>query len=68
MASCSPAAVLRKFAVRVAFPARAAGPGGAGGVTKMTRIRGGANAMAKRAFGWQPVCPSWWRGFAEGLG
>ncbi len=41
---------------------------GDGGVSMMTRIRGGSNAKAKRELGWQPIYPSWRRGFAEGLG
>lgn len=41
---------------------------GEGGVSMMTEIRGGSNAKAKRALGWQPVYPSWRRGFVEGLG
>lgn len=41
---------------------------GEGGVSMMTRIRGGSNARAKREFAWQPLYPTWRRGFAEGLG
>jgi nucleoside-diphosphate-sugar epimerase len=41
---------------------------GEGGVSMMTRIRGGSNAKAKREFGWEPVYSSWRRGFVEGLG
>jgi nucleoside-diphosphate-sugar epimerase len=41
---------------------------GDGGVSMMTKIRGGSNAKAKREFGWQPIYPSWRRGFVEGLG
>ena len=41
---------------------------GDGGVSMMTNIRGGSNAKAKREFGWQPIYPSWRRGFVEGLG
>lgn len=41
---------------------------GDGGVSMMTKIRGGLNAKAKRQLGWQPIYPSWRRGFAEGLG
>lgn len=41
---------------------------GDGGVSMMTKIRGGSNAKAKRDLGWQPVYPSWRRGFVEGLG
>jgi len=41
---------------------------GDGGVSMMTRIRGGSNAKAKRDFRWQPIYPSWRRGFVEGLG
>jgi nucleoside-diphosphate-sugar epimerase len=40
---------------------------GGGGVSMMTKIRGGSNAKAKREFGWQPIYPSWRRGFHEGL-
>ncbi len=41
---------------------------GDGGVSMMTKIRGGSNAKAKRDLQWQPIYPSWRRGFAEGLG
>lgn len=41
---------------------------GDGGVSMMTTIRGGSNAKAKRELGWQPIYPSWRRGFVEGLG
>jgi 2-alkyl-3-oxoalkanoate reductase len=32
---------------------------GEGGVSLMTKIRGGSNVKAKRLLGWQPVYPSW---------
>jgi len=41
---------------------------GEGGVSMMTKVRGGSNAKAKRELGWQPIYPSWRRGFVEGLG
>lgn len=41
---------------------------GDGGVSMMTRSRGGSNARARRAFDWQLVYPSWRRGFVEELG
>lgn len=41
---------------------------GDGGVSMTTRIRGGSNAKAKRELRWQPIYPSWRRGFVEGLG
>jgi len=41
---------------------------GDGGATMMTQIRGASNAKAKREFGWEPIYPSWRRGFVEGLG
>jgi nucleoside-diphosphate-sugar epimerase len=41
---------------------------GDGGVSMMTKIRGGSNAKAKRDLGWRPIYPSWRRGFIEGLG
>jgi nucleoside-diphosphate-sugar epimerase len=41
---------------------------GEGGVSMMTRIRGGSNVKAKRELGWKPTYPSWRRGFVEGLG
>jgi nucleoside-diphosphate-sugar epimerase len=40
---------------------------GDGGVTMMTKIRGGSNAKAKREFNWQPTFATWRRGFVEGL-
>jgi hypothetical protein len=33
-----------------------------------TRLRGTANAKAKRELAWQPRYPSWRQGFREGLG
>lgn len=41
---------------------------GEGGVSMMTEIRGGSNALAKREFGWNPSYASWRQGFAEELG
>jgi nucleoside-diphosphate-sugar epimerase len=41
---------------------------GDGGVSMMTKSRGGSNAKAKRELGWQPIYATWRRGFAEGLG
>ena len=41
---------------------------GVGGVSMMTRIRGASNAKAKRELDWQPMYPTWRRGFIEGLG
>jgi nucleoside-diphosphate-sugar epimerase len=41
---------------------------GDGGVSMMTKIRGGSNAKAKRELEWRPIYPSWRRGFIEGLG
>ena len=41
---------------------------GDGGVSMMTKIRGGSNAKAKHELGWQPIYPSWRHGFIEGLG
>jgi nucleoside-diphosphate-sugar epimerase len=41
---------------------------GDGGVSMMTKIRGGSNAKARRELGWQPDFPSWRQGFVEGLG
>lgn len=41
---------------------------GEGGLAMMTKIRGGSNAKAKRELAWQPLYPSWRRGFVEGLG
>lgn len=40
---------------------------GDGGVSMMTRIRGGSNGKAKRELGWEPTYPSWRQGFVEGL-
>jgi nucleoside-diphosphate-sugar epimerase len=40
---------------------------GDGGVSMMTKIRGGSNAKAKRELGWHLIYPSWRRGFVEGL-
>jgi nucleoside-diphosphate-sugar epimerase len=40
---------------------------GEGGVSMMTKTRGGSNAKAKRELEWQPRYPSWRRGFVEGL-
>ncbi|HXZ50051.1 MAG TPA: NAD(P)-dependent oxidoreductase [Usitatibacter sp.] len=40
---------------------------GEGGVSMMTRIRGGSNAKAKRELGWRPAYASWRKGFVEGL-
>jgi nucleoside-diphosphate-sugar epimerase len=40
---------------------------GDGGVSMMTKIRGGSNVKAKREFNWRPIYPSWRRGFVEGL-
>ncbi|MBE0616008.1 MAG: NAD(P)-dependent oxidoreductase [Burkholderiales bacterium] len=40
---------------------------GDGGVSMMTKIRGGSNAKAKRALEWRPIYPSWRSGFIEGL-
>ena len=40
---------------------------GDGGVAMMTKSRGGSNAEAKRALGWQPMYSSWRRGFVEAL-
>jgi nucleoside-diphosphate-sugar epimerase len=40
---------------------------GHGGVSMVTEVRGGSNAKAKRELGWQPIYPSWRRGFVEGL-
>jgi nucleoside-diphosphate-sugar epimerase len=40
---------------------------GDGGVSMMTRVRGGSNAKAKRELGWQPIYATWRRGFVEGL-
>lgn len=41
---------------------------GEGGVSMMTKIRGGNNAKAKTELGWQPTCSTWRRGFVEELG
>src|SRR5574337_2050382 len=41
---------------------------GEGGVSMMTKMRGGSNAKAKRELGWKLDYPSWRRGFVEGLG
>jgi nucleoside-diphosphate-sugar epimerase len=41
---------------------------GDGGVSMMTRIRGGSNAKARDQLGWQLIYSSWRRGFNEGLG
>ena len=41
---------------------------GEAAATMMTEIRGASNQKAKRAFGWQPVYPTWREGFARGLG
>jgi len=40
---------------------------GEGGVSMMTRIRGGSNAKAKRELGWAPTYATWRQGFAHGL-
>ena len=40
---------------------------GEGGVSMMTKIRGGSNAKAKRELGWQPAFATWRQGFAEAL-
>jgi nucleoside-diphosphate-sugar epimerase len=40
---------------------------GEGGVSMMTKIRGGSNGKAKRELHWQPRLASWRRGFVEGL-
>jgi hypothetical protein len=34
----------------------------------MTEIRGAANDKAKHDLDWQLRYPSWWQGFAKGLG
>jgi len=34
----------------------------------MTKTRGGSNVKAKSELGWEPMFPSWRRGFAEGHG
>jgi nucleoside-diphosphate-sugar epimerase len=41
---------------------------GEGGVSMMTKIRGGSNAKAKRDLGWKPVYSDWRKGFAKELG
>jgi nucleoside-diphosphate-sugar epimerase len=41
---------------------------GDGGVSMMTKVRGGSNAKAKRELGWQPIYSSWRRGFVEEIG
>jgi hypothetical protein len=41
---------------------------GDGGVSFMTKIRGGSNSKAKRLLKWELVYPTWRRGFVEGLG
>lgn len=40
---------------------------GEGGVSMMTKARGGSNAKAKRELGWLPEWPSWRQGFINGL-
>lgn len=40
---------------------------GDGGVSMMTKIRGGSNAKAKRELEWQPIYASWRQGFTDGL-
>jgi 2-alkyl-3-oxoalkanoate reductase len=40
---------------------------GDGGVSMMTKIRGGSNQKAKKELGWQPIYKSWRQGFLEGL-
>jgi nucleoside-diphosphate-sugar epimerase len=40
---------------------------GEGGVSMMTKVRGGSNAKARRELGWEPSYPSWRKGFFEGL-
>jgi len=40
---------------------------GAGGVSMMTRVRGGSNARAKRELGWTPRHASWRQGFVHAL-
>lgn len=40
---------------------------GDGGVSIMTKIRGGSNAKAKRELGWQPELATWRTGFVEAL-
>jgi nucleoside-diphosphate-sugar epimerase len=41
---------------------------GDGGVSIMTKIRGGSNAKARRELGWQLLYPTWRQGFAAELG
>lgn len=41
---------------------------GDGGVSMMTKIRGGSNAKAKRELEWRPIYASWRSGFMKGLG
>src|SRR4030095_12614057 len=41
---------------------------GEGGGMMMTKSRGGSNARARRELAWQPVYPTWRRGFVDGLG
>jgi nucleoside-diphosphate-sugar epimerase len=41
---------------------------GEGGVSMVTKIRGGSNQKAKRELGWQPARSSWRQGFAEVFG
>lgn len=40
---------------------------GEGGLSMMTKIRGGSNDKTKREFGWKPIYQSWRSGFIEGL-
>jgi nucleoside-diphosphate-sugar epimerase len=40
---------------------------GEGGVSMMTKIRGGSNEKAKRELAWRPEFASWRRGFADGM-
>ena len=40
---------------------------GEGGVSMMTKIRGASNSKAKNELNWEPVYPSWRKGFTEGL-
>jgi len=40
---------------------------GEGGVSMMTKVRGGSNEKAKRELAWQPLYASWRRGFGSGL-
>jgi hypothetical protein len=39
-----------------------------GGLSMMTKVRGGSNPKAKRKLGWPPNYSSWRRGFVEGIG